>query len=312
MNFPMIRRLAPLIAAALLASRAGAQADTTKKPANAAGASVSADSTTESSKFSIGAGVSAGTMHFQNNAEERAIGATIAVHLWGWLDISVNPTWAWATAADTVLANRTVKGRSSSGFAALPVSLGYSRDLPGGWSPSLSIGLGFSLPTGDTLSVGSASAGYGATIGFGLAPSEKFSMNFGASHALNDAYSAGNGTSSATSLSMSSTLTVGTVGVSATYSGDVGSVPLGYETAQSLGAGLSIPIHGNLTLTLDGSAGLSAGAPTWTSSIGFGFTPAGIASVMLSPIIRARAALGAGSKIARAIKPRTKAKRVAQ
>ncbi len=304
----MIRRFTFLIATACLAPRADAQADSAKKAVSAAGTAVTADSAADSPKFSIGAGISAGTMHFQNNAQERALGATIDVHLFGWLDVSLNPTYAWATAADTVLAKRTIKGRTSSGFAALPVSLGYSRDLPGGWSPSVSIGLGFSLPTGDTLSVGSASAGYGATMGFGLAPSDNFSMNLGASHALNDAYSSGIGTSSATSLSASATLTVGKVGVSGTYSGDVGSVPLGYETAQSLGAGLSIPIHGSLTLTLDGSAGLTAGAPMWTSSIGFGFTPAGIASVMLSPIVRARAALGAGSKIARAIKPKTKAK----
>jgi hypothetical protein len=299
-----MRRSLLLILIPALAKPLGAQADSTRKtPA----ANANADSS-EAPKNSMGAGISGGLLRFPRNAQESALGATVAAHLWGWVDVSVNPTYAWATAADTTIGTRTIKGRTASGFAALPVSIGISHDLDGPWSPSFSIGLGFSLPTGDTASVGSAHAGYGANLDFGVSPYEKLSLDLGVSHALNSSYATGIGNSSATSLSASSTLKAGSVGISATYSGDVGPVALGYETAQSFGGGINIPIHGDLALTLDGSAGLTPGAPTWTSSIGLGFTPSGVASVMLSPIARTRAAFGAGNKTTKT-KPKAKGKK---
>jgi hypothetical protein len=286
----------------LFAATAGAQPDTSKK-APAAGE----DSST-TPQNSVSAGVSAGQLRFAGNAQERAIGATVAAHFWGWADLSVNPTYASATAADTVVGTQTIHGRTSSGFASLPVSVGISHDLAGPWSPSISMDVGFSIPTGDSLSVGGSKAGYGANLDFGLAPSDNLSLGFGASHALSGSYSTGIGNSTATSLSTSATMQVGGVGVCATYSGDVGALPLGYESAQSVGEGLNVPLHGDLALTLDGSAGLTPGAPTWMMSAGLGFTPAGVASVLLSPIAPTRRAFGAGRTLA-VSKPRTKSTR---
>lgn len=278
-----------------------AQTDTSRKPATA---NAAADSAAPSGN-SWGFGVAAGQLRFPGNARELAMSASVATHLWHWVDLSVNPTYASATAADTVINGRTVTGRTASGMAALPVSVGISHDLAGPWSPSFSLGVGFSLPMGDTASVGSSQAGYGANLAFGVSPSDRFSMSLGALHALNDAYASGIGNSSPTELSASSTLRWGSVGVSASYSGDVGSAADGYSSSQTVGGGVSIPLRGDFSLTIDGASGLTAGAPSWSMSVGVGTTPAGVASVMLSPFARARRAFGAGRKLTK-IKPKTR------
>lgn len=298
-----MRRLLPMliaVTAATAAASANAQTDTSKKAA--ANATADVDS---SSGHSWGYGVAVGQLHFPGNAQERALSASIATRLWHWVDLSINPTYASATAADTVVNGRTIKGRTASGLAALPVSVGISHDLAGPWSPSFSAGLGFSIPMGDTASVGSAQAGYGANLALGFSPAERFSMNLGMSRALNDAYASGVGSSSPTQLSASAMIQLGKVGMSATWSGDVGTSADGYSSSQSLGGGFNIPLGGDFALTLDGSSGLTTGAPNWSMSAGIGTTPAGIASVMLSPLTRARRAFGAGRKLSRT-KPRTR------
>jgi hypothetical protein len=289
-----------ILLAAVPAATLHAQADSTKK---AAPNNATADS--GATRSSWGYGVGAGLLRFPGNAQEQAVSASVSGRFWDLVDISVNPAYVSATAADTVINGRTVKGRSASGLAALPLSIGISHDIAGPWSPSLGVGLGFSLPMGDTTGVGSAQAGVGANLEFGVTPSEAFALSFGVSHALNDAFSSGVGNSSATQLSASSSVKVGSVGVSATYSGDVGAAADGYSPAQSFGGGLSIPLRGDFALTVDGSSGLTNGAPSWSMSMGIGTTPSGLASVMLSPMARVRKAFGAGRKVTR-IKPTTR------
>ncbi|MBI3567799.1 MAG: hypothetical protein HY084_06300 [Gemmatimonadetes bacterium] len=305
-----MRPLLVLAAFVLCVAPLGAQGDPTKPAASSSPATANNDSSSTPS-VTWGAGVGAGLLRFPGNAQERAVSAGVSAHLWGWIDVSVNPTYASATAADTVISGRTIKGRTANGLTALPVSIGVSHNIAGPWSPSVSAGVGFALPMGDSTGVGSSSAGYGLNLDVSVSPSDQVSLSFDASHALNNSFATGLGFSSPTSIGLGGTVNLGKVSASTTWSGDVGSVPDGYESAQSLGLGLSIPLRGDMSLSLNGSSGLTNGAPSWAFSAGIGTTPAGVASVLLSPLRTAGKAFGAGRtfhKSKPATKPRTHGK----
>jgi len=251
-------------------------------------------------------GIAAGQMRFSDGAEERAIGVALAVNVRGWLDLAVNPTYAWARGAPVVTSLIKLPGRQVQGLADLPVSVGISRQLPGSWGPLLSLSVGATLPTGDTTRVGSGVSTVGANLNFGFAPTSVLWLGFGAGRSLSNGYGVGLANSAPTSVAGSVGLQLGRVGVSATWSGDVGPVEVGYESARSIGGGLSIPIVGNLSLTMDGSSGLTDGSPDWAFSAGFGTTTAGLSSVTVAPFQRLKTAFGTGRKFLRT-KPRTRA-----
>ena len=280
---------------------AQAIADSSKKAAaNPAGDSTEAPAR----KFS--AGVSTGQLRFADGSQERALGASVAAHLWGWIDISLNPTYAWARGADTTVLNRTIAGKQVAGFTDLPIEIGVSHELPGGWSPSLGFSLGITLPTGDSATVGGGGAtAVGGSFTAGVTPATGFSLSLGAGHTLTNGYSSGLATSSTTSLSFGSSVQIGTVGMSAGYSADVGEVQPGFENARSLSGGLSIPLFGDYSLSLDGSGGLTHGAPDYAVSVGIGTTVAGIASVTVPTWKKLQKTFGAGRKFPKT-KPKTK------
>lgn len=297
-------RLAPL-SALLFAVAVHAQTPT---PKNTTKKNAAADTTADEPARLFSAGVGYGQLGFSDGSRERAFGASVGVHLFGFVDISVSPTYAWATSAPLIVTpTLTRPGRTVSGLADLPVSIGVSHgfeDLPG--LPSVSLSLGATLPIGDSTAVGTGSAGSGLSLDFGMQPAEGLSLNFGVGHALSSGYSVGLASSSTTSLGAGGTFQLGKVGLSVGYSADVGTAEVGYENARSVSGGVNIPLMAGYALNLDGSRGLTKGAPDWVYSVGIGTTTASIVAVSARPYKALARAFGAGTR--KRIKPTTRRK----
>ena len=250
------------------------------------------------------AGAAAGQLKFSDGSKESALGVTVAAHLWDWLDLSINPTYAWAqrAAGSSTVGTRTPP-QSVSGFTDLPVNLSTSYELPGAWSPSVGVALGVTLPTGDTAVFGRGQTAIGANLSLAIRPADHVWLGMAAGRSLSNGYSAALASSSSTSLALSGGTAAGPVQISASVSGDVGAVQAGYESARSIAAGMALPVGARWSLTLDGSAGLTTGSPTWAFSLGVGTTTSGIAAASIAPYQRLRQAFGAGTVVKN--KPKT-------
>ena len=259
------------------------------------------------SSVTWGFGVAAGQMRFADASKESALGVTISARAWDWLDVSVNPTYAWAQGAPTQSGTALPQpGRSVSGLTDLPVTIGLSHLMPGPWSPSLGLSLGMTLPTGDTTTVGSGVTALGANLNLGFSPAENFSFGFGAGRSLSDGYSAGLASASPTSLALSTMFTAGAVSLGISLAGDVGAVPSGSERGRSIAGGVAIPVGGRMSLNFDGSSGLGSGAHSWAYTAGIGTTASGIVAATVAPYQRLRQAFGMGRK--RTMKAKTNTK----
>ena len=290
-----------LLFAVALHAQSPAKTDTTTK-------TVANDTTADDSARLFSAGVAYGQLGFADGSRERVFGATVNVHFFGFVDISVNPTYAWATSAPVVVSPRLTRpGRTVSGLADLPLSIGVSHGFENAaWAPSISFSLGATLPVGDTTAVGSGTAGTGLNLDFGLQPTDAISLNLGIGHALSSGYSSGLASSSTTSIGFGGTAQLGAVGLTLGYSADLGTPESGFENARSVAAGLNIPLMAGYALNLDGSRGLTKGAPDWVYSIGIGTTAASIAAVSARPYRALGRAFGAGTK--KRVKPATRRK----
>ncbi len=296
-----MRRLL-FVLACTLSSIAGAQVATPaggSTSSRSTGAAVPDSDATSASAVAWQVSTTGGALRFASGASERALGMTLGLHLWRWADLLVNPTFASATAPDTVIGGRSVAGRSVSGLTALPVGIGISHDIAARWHPSFSARVNFTIPLGDTAGVGASQAGYGLSLDGSVSPTEDVSFSLGVSHALNDAFSAGFATTSATSLSVGSWWQAGPVGLSASVSGDVAGPAAGYSPSRSASFGVGVPVAGDWALQLDASGGLTTGAPEWSFMLGFGTTSGDVASVALSPLARLGKAFGVGRSLTR-------------
>jgi len=299
----------PLFLCALIVSATTAAA---QSPVDSTKKSAAGNNTNDGGDAAVRwtSGVAGGALRFADGAEERAVAANVGAHLWGWLDISVNPTYAWATGAPVQLTPlQTQPGRRVRGFTDLPIDIGVSHGIPGIWAPTMSFSLGFTLPTGDSLTVGGGrGVGVGANIGIGVAPAENFSLNAGLGRSLSNGYSADLASSSLSSLSLGSSTKLGPVGVSVSYSQDVGATEPGYDNARVVGGGLSFPLGGEFALNADGSGGLTPGAPKWAFSLSLGTSTASISAVSVAPFQRLRQVFGKGRPLI-TTKPRTRPSR---
>jgi len=252
------------------------------------------------------AGAAVGSLRFSSGATESALGATVAARMMNWFDVSANPTYAWTqTVAVQATPSTLIPGRKVTGFTDLPVNVGISHSLPGAWSPSFSVSLGVTLPTGDTAGLGSGHTAVGGSASLGLSPTDDQWLSVGAGRSLSNGYSASLASSTSTSVSLSGGTRAGLLQLSAGISGDVGTVPAGYEAARSLAAGVAIPTGAGMSLSLDGSVGLSKGSPDWAITAAFGTTPAGIVAATAAPFQRLNKAFGSGSSTSK-IKGKTK------
>jgi len=219
--------------------------------------------------FATGIGV--GTMHYTGGRTTSGVAATLQYSPQTWLTFSATPGFGHTSLGTT----------SSSGITDMPLSVGASHslaDLP--LSPSISGSLYTSLSFADTtkaLGVGRNTIGAAGYLSSWA--TDQLNLTVGGSHPLTS--NAGNG-----SIDLESAYSLGKATANLGLSSEVGRADSGATLARSLAGGIAFAVRGPLTLTVDGSHGLTTGAPRWTFSVGFGTAFAGVSPLNASSALR--------------------------
>jgi hypothetical protein len=220
-------------------------------------------------------------MHFSSGRAESAISATVQYSPNSWLTLSATPGYG----------HSSVGRLSASGLTDLPLSVGASHAISDlSWSPSISGSLYTALSFGDTTgSLGAGRTALGAAASLSAWATPQLNLSLGASHPVTSA--AGNG-----SVDLEAAYSLGAVTPNAGFSSEVGRADSTATLARSVAAGIAVALAGPLTLTVDGSHGLTRGAPSWTFSVGVGTAFAGLSPLSPSSSLR-RLAKVLGSKV---------------
>jgi hypothetical protein len=248
----------------ILASPLAAQTTSSKHPA-----SPPAHEDEATHPFPLLFGVAGGALSYEGGRQEQALGAVVRWVAAPWLSLSATPTMA-RVREPAAVAGGTLQ--TSSGLVDLPLDATLSHGFHAPWSPGIALGLGVSLPVGDTATgFGAGSAGYSASAGLGFSPSERVWVHLGAGRSLNDvsmqsAFSGGNGWGDASAgVSISDRFSV-----NGGYSTDLGAVDSTTGHSTSLNGGFSFDVKGPTTLNLNASHGLGGLAPRWSFALGLG------------------------------------------
>jgi hypothetical protein len=233
----------------------------------------------------LAAGVTGGYFRFDASHSEQALSAVLQWQPIAWLTLTAAP--AWARLQQDSLIGSAIQSRSVSGVTDVPLSAGVTHSFTDvSWSPSFSVGMSATLATGDSAQgLGVGQTLWGATLGVGLSPVDRVSMFLMVGRGLNgvkrDSLVGGTRVryeedpasylDVETSYSLSKRVTANVSG-----SADLGNVSPGDARYSSLAGGLAVQLAGPLTLTMDGSRGLSTYSGTWSFSVGVGTAFAGL------------------------------------
>ena len=269
------------------------QRDTTAKPD-----SVEADSTSDDEDVpphAITTGLSFGGLNYDGGRSERATSAVLRWRALPWLSIGATPTFARSLEPNVIATRADV---SKSGLTDLPIEISADHSFDAALSPSLNIGLGITLPVGDTASgFGTGSVGSSISIGGGLSLTDRLGVHVGVGRSLTDfsVQSTFNGTSSEFGDAGVSLQASDQFSLSAGIDGDIGQVDPAYGRAASLSGGVTMALPIVNSVSLNASRGISGATPTWSFAIGVGTDFASIGSVNLGgAATRLRRAFGGG------------------
>ena len=271
------------------APRPAVQRDTTAKPD-----SVEADSTSDDDDVPphvITSGLSFGGLNYDGGRSERATSAVFRWRALPWLSVGATPTFA-RSQEPNVIATRAAVSRS--GLTDLPIEISADHAFDAPLSPSLNIGLGITLPVGDTATgFGTGSVGSSISLGGGIALTDRLGVHAGAGRSLTDfsLQSTFNGTSSEFGDVGFSLQASDQFSLSAGVDGDIGQVDPAYGRAVSLSGGVTMALPILNSVSFNASRGISGATPTWSFAIGVGTDFASIGSVSLG---------GAASRLHRA------------
>src|SRR5262249_20712444 len=167
------------------------------------------------------------------------------------------------------------------GLTDLPISAGASHalgDIP--WSPSIAGSLYSIVSMGDSTSaLGVGRTVFGASAALTAWATDQLNLTAGASRPFNA--NGGNG-----SIGLEAAYSLGVPTATLGFSSEVGRADSAATLARSIAGGLAFAVDGPLTLTIDGSHGLTAGAPSWTFSVGLGTAFAGVSPLNPSSPLR--------------------------
>jgi hypothetical protein len=227
----------------------------------------------------VATGITVGTMQFSSGRSQASVSATLQYSPSRWLTLSATPGFG-----------RTSLGRtSSSGLSDLPISAGVTHsigDLP--WSPSISSSLYSTVSLRDSTSaLGTGATTLGLSAALSGWATDKLNVAVGGARPLSTS-EGGN-----SSIDLETAYSLGKATPSLGLTSELGHADSGATLARSMAAGVAFAIAGPLTLTVDGSHGLTSGAPTWTFSIGLGTAFAGLSPIdPSSPLRRLKGVLG--------------------
>jgi hypothetical protein len=218
-------------------------------------------------------------MHFSGGRSQSGVSATLEYSPSEWLTFSATPGFGRTSLA----------GVSSSGLTDLPISAGASHalgDIP--WSPSIFGSLYTTLSLADSTRVlGAGRTAFGASASLSGSATDRLSLTVGASHPLSA--QGGNG-----SIDLESAYSLGKATATLGLSSEVGRADSSATLARSIAGGFAFAVAGPVTLTVDGSHGLTTGAPPWSLSVGLGTAFAGISPLdPSSPLRRLKKVFGA-------------------
>jgi len=223
-----------------------------------------ADSTvarTDDAAPQFSTGVTAGAMSFTGGRNEQALSIVMQFRPIPWLSFSAAPGFG-----------RTTLGTlSSQGLTDMPLASAaqYSAaTLP--WSPAFTGFLSTVLSTGQsgsTLGIGRTSLAAGA--GLSVSPVSHTHLSADASRPIT--IGTGNG-----SADFWISRSFGSITPSLGYSAEIGTADSAASLARSVAGGVAFSIAYPITLAIDGSHGLSSGAPKWAVSVSFGTAFSGI------------------------------------
>ncbi len=209
----------------------------------------------------IAAGVTAGSMAFTGGRNEQALSVLLQFRPVSWLSFSAAPGFGRTTFGTT----------SSTGPTDIPVysTAQYSPpSLP--WSATVTASLSTAFSTGQatsTLGIGRNALAAGGALS--VSPATHTYMYGDASKPITTA--SGNG-----SADVGVSQTIGLVTPSLGYSAEIGRADSAATLARSLAGGIALLIADPITLAIDGSHGLTPGAPKWTFSVSLGTAYSGI------------------------------------
>ena len=232
---------------------------------------------------SVATGVTAGSAKLTDQRSEQALSGVLLWQATPWLSLTTVPSFIHVT--------DMVKGGavSSNGIGDLPFSAAAVHGFPAAGAPTIAAALTLVLPTGNaSCGLGSGATSEGLDIGLGASPNPKLHLSVDASRSLGSVSSQSTlSAPRATSLRLG-----GGYDVAPSWRADLS---LGIDVGQSdstqalsrvLGGGVSHRLGNSAALTLDASAGLTAGSPKWVISLGLGSVFAGTSPVGLSGPLR--------------------------
>jgi hypothetical protein len=266
----------------------GATADSTKEAKEAN------DNDEGGAHGRLTAGVSFGRLNYAGGWSERATSATLRYRPFGWLSIGVSPTFAHKEEPTGVASRPTA---TATGITDIPVEIGVDHAFDAPLSPNLGLGLGITLPVGDSVSgLGAGRAGGSLSLSGGISPVDHLGLHASigrslADYSIQSSFNGGAATfaDAGLSLEVNDHLSVN-LGVD----GDVGHIDPQIGRSASLAGGISVatPLIGSISV--NASHGISGATPLWSVAIGFGTEFAPLGST-------ARRAIGsAGNRLRRA------------
>ena len=230
----------------------------------------------------LATGVTAGAVQLTAQRSEQAVTGILQLQARPWLSFSATPSFVHVS---DVASSKAV---SSVGTGDLPLSADAFHAFRTRGAPVVGAALTVVLPTGNAAcGLGSGETAVGIDLGAGASPSPRLHLAADASRSIGG-LSAQSTLSAprATSLRGEASYDLSprwTTNVS--LGADVGQVDSTQALSRTLGAGLTHAV-GPLTLTLDGSVGLSAASPKWALSLGLGKVFAGTSPVSPSSGLR--------------------------
>jgi len=237
-------------------------------------------------------GVTTGTMEFADQRVQQGVTGVLRYHIVRAVSLAASPTFA------RVAFPASLGGGSVSGLTDLPIELAADHSYDAGWTPTLGVSLGASLPVGDEqVGFGTGAVGANVGVGLGLSPLEQLSLHLGVGKSLNSysLSSALGASSSAWGDLETSYQLVDRIGATVGIDGDIAADD-SIGPSRAVAFSLALNVVGPYTMTLSGGHGISGAAARWSFAIGFGSDFAGIQALgSSSPIQRFMRSLGGGS-----------------
>ena len=241
-------------------------------------------------------GAIGGAAGLRSDGSMQAVSALLEYKPVPWLTVSANP------AVDRVSVPPTTGGSniSSTGPTDLPLGVDATHEMSNlPLSPAFGAGVELSIPTGNSgIGLGSGQVGFAGELGAGISPVDKVSLDLNLWHPFaGDGVNAAIDAPRATSIGLEAGYDwTERFNTSVGYSADVGPADSGAVLPQSIAAGFVFAFAKPLALTVNGSRGITSGAPRWLVSVGIGTAFSGINPVGPNSLFgRLRHGLGRGA-----------------